>query len=400
MTARWPLAAALLVVLVVLPGVTLGLAVVATLGGAVAGGGCGGDGGIGGGSQQIGGRVWSAEQTANAHTLVAGAAAAGLPKRAAVIAVSAAIVESGLHNRGDRGLLAPAGTDNQQRPSPGSGAPPRAACSTRPRPPTRSTPRWPASPTGPPFRRARPPPPCRRPTTPSGMPPTRPRPPRWWTASGGDRTCPRRRRRPVPPRRSPAASWPACWSLRRARTPAASDAPGPTGPLDRSRLPGEVGLPTDPARRAAVRFALAQVGRPYVFGAKGPRAFDCSGLTQAAWAAAGVGISAGTLAADPRRHPGGQPRRPRPRGSAVSPGLAGHPEPAAARRALRRRRRGGRGRQPAHRGDRLTAGAVDGHDRGDPPHHRTPPATPAGAPAPAPSPPPRSALAAAVGAGR
>ena len=42
-------------------------------------------------------------------------------------------------------------------------------------------------------------------------------------------------------------------------------------------------------------FALAQVGRPYVFGAKGPRAFDCSGLTQAAWAAAGVGISAGTL---------------------------------------------------------------------------------------------------------
>jgi cell wall-associated NlpC family hydrolase len=77
--------------------------------------------------------------------------------------------------------------------------------------------------------------------------------------------------------------------------PGGSDAPGPTGPLDRSRLPGDVGLPTDPTRRAAVRFALAQVGRPYVFGAKGPRAFDCSGLTQAAWAAAGVGISAGTL---------------------------------------------------------------------------------------------------------
>ena len=64
-----------------------------------------------------------------------------------------------------------------------------------------------------------------------------------------------------------------------------------TGPA----LPADVALPTDPARRAAVAFALAQVGRPYVFGAKGPRAFDCSGLTQAAWAAAGVGISAGTL---------------------------------------------------------------------------------------------------------
>ena len=43
-------------------------------------------------------------------------------------------------------------------------------------------------------------------------------------------------------------------------------------------------------------FALAQVGKRYVFGAKGPDTFDCSGLMQAAWAAAGVGISAGTLA--------------------------------------------------------------------------------------------------------
>jgi peptidoglycan DL-endopeptidase CwlO len=40
----------------------------------------------------------------------------------------------------------------------------------------------------------------------------------------------------------------------------------------------------------AVAFARAQIGKPYVWGATGPDAFDCSGLTQAAWAAAGVSL--------------------------------------------------------------------------------------------------------------
>jgi peptidoglycan DL-endopeptidase CwlO len=40
----------------------------------------------------------------------------------------------------------------------------------------------------------------------------------------------------------------------------------------------------------AVKFALAQLGKPYVFAAAGPNAFDCSGLTMAAWAAAGVAL--------------------------------------------------------------------------------------------------------------
>lgn len=35
-------------------------------------------------------------------------------------------------------------------------------------------------------------------------------------------------------------------------------------------------------------FARAQIGKPYVWGAAGPSSFDCSGLTQAAWKAAGV----------------------------------------------------------------------------------------------------------------
>jgi cell wall-associated NlpC family hydrolase len=47
----------------------------------------------------------------------------------------------------------------------------------------------------------------------------------------------------------------------------------------------------DSAAHAAVEFALAQVGTPYEWGAESPGvAFDCSGLVQAAWAAAGVAL--------------------------------------------------------------------------------------------------------------
>jgi cell wall-associated NlpC family hydrolase len=53
----------------------------------------------------------------------------------------------------------------------------------------------------------------------------------------------------------------------------------------------------------AVAFALAQRGKPYRWGAEGPGAYDCSGLTWAAWRAAGVAIprtAAGQLADLPR----------------------------------------------------------------------------------------------------
>lgn len=38
----------------------------------------------------------------------------------------------------------------------------------------------------------------------------------------------------------------------------------------------------------AITFARSQIGKPYVWGATGPDSYDCSGLTQAAWKAAGV----------------------------------------------------------------------------------------------------------------
>lgn len=55
-------------------------------------------------------------------------------------------------------------------------------------------------------------------------------------------------------------------------------------------LPRGFQLPVGTSTRAAqaVSFALAQLGKPYAFGASGPGAYDCSGLTMAAWAAAGI----------------------------------------------------------------------------------------------------------------
>lgn len=40
----------------------------------------------------------------------------------------------------------------------------------------------------------------------------------------------------------------------------------------------------------AIAFARNAIGKPYVWGATGPNSYDCSGLTQAAWKAAGVSL--------------------------------------------------------------------------------------------------------------
>jgi peptidoglycan DL-endopeptidase CwlO len=51
-------------------------------------------------------------------------------------------------------------------------------------------------------------------------------------------------------------------------------------------------LPTNTQAEKAVEFAFKQIGCPYVFGGTGPcpDGYDCSGLTQQAWAFAGVSI--------------------------------------------------------------------------------------------------------------
>ncbi|MFE5486389.1 NlpC/P60 family protein [Streptomyces sp. NPDC056527] len=53
-----------------------------------------------------------------------------------------------------------------------------------------------------------------------------------------------------------------------------------SGALDTARTPSQGG-------GEALRYAVRQIGKPYVWGAEGPESYDCSGLTSQAWASAG-----------------------------------------------------------------------------------------------------------------
>ncbi|MEZ0109188.1 cell wall-associated NlpC family hydrolase [Catenulispora sp. EB89] len=53
-------------------------------------------------------------------------------------------------------------------------------------------------------------------------------------------------------------------------------------------------IPSDARAAIAVAFAKAQVGKPYIWAAAGPNAYDCSGLTMAAWGKAGVMMDHGS----------------------------------------------------------------------------------------------------------
>ncbi|MFW6694622.1 NlpC/P60 family protein [Streptomyces sp. MAR4 CNX-425] len=70
---------------------------------------------------------------------------------------------------------------------------------------------------------------------------------------------------------------------------AAAGAAGADGRAGRDAARGPVQAPNARAARA-VSYARSAVGSPYVWGATGPGSFDCSGLTQAAWGAAGVSL--------------------------------------------------------------------------------------------------------------
>ncbi|MEO3819354.1 NlpC/P60 family protein [Plantactinospora sp. B24E8] len=64
------------------------------------------------------------------------------------------------------------------------------------------------------------------------------------------------------------------------RSPRGDDRPAETAPPPAASAPG--------AANQAVRFAYAQLGTWYRWGGEGPDGYDCSGLTMAAWATAGI----------------------------------------------------------------------------------------------------------------
>ncbi|WP_243795041.1 C40 family peptidase [Saccharopolyspora gloriosae] len=268
--AAWALAAGL-VYLIGTPGLVLGVALLAVAGAATAGCGTGGDPAGGG---QVGDRQWTGEQLTHAQTITGIVEQRRLPQRAAVLALSTAIVESNLINvpYGDRDSLGLF----QQRPSQGWGSAEQVSD------PAYATNAfldhlialegwW------------RLPPGVAQQTVQASAYPERYAP---QEASAGELMNRFWRGPDNPP--------PANGAAPAAQAAVCGDPGGASTPLDPQQLPPGYRLPAEPNQRAAVQYALAQLGKPYVFGAKGPDAFDCSGLMQAAWAHAGVPISAGT----------------------------------------------------------------------------------------------------------
>jgi cell wall-associated NlpC family hydrolase len=106
------------------------------------------------------------------------------------------------------------------------------------------------------------------------------------------------------------------WPRTAATTPTTRPAAGPTplpsappGPIPpdpcgvsgtapgggSAAIPPGLALTGSTAGNQAAGFALAQLGKPYLWGSNGPNSWDCSSLTQAAWASAGVGIARTTF---------------------------------------------------------------------------------------------------------
>jgi cell wall-associated NlpC family hydrolase len=83
-------------------------------------------------------------------------------------------------------------------------------------------------------------------------------------------------------------AWPVCGpraGLSRSGSPASSVSRAATPQRHTYRVTN-----TETRGLEAVAYALAQVGKAYVYGGDGPNVFDCSGLVQAAWRRAGVDI--------------------------------------------------------------------------------------------------------------
>ncbi len=100
---------------------------------------------------------------------------------------------------------------------------------------------------------------------------------------------------PEPPRRPAEPERPEPQPTRPAPAPEPSPRPSPTPPPPPAPAPQPPPSPSD-AGRQALEWARTQLGKPYVWGATGPDGYDCSGLTQSAFAQAGVSLPRTTRA--------------------------------------------------------------------------------------------------------
>lgn len=86
-----------------------------------------------------------------------------------------------------------------------------------------------------------------------------------------------------------AAEQAARAEARTALADAADADSGPSGVPD-AEVSAPAATPASGRGAAAVAFAMSQIGDAYAYGGTGPSAWDCSGLTGGAWAAAGVSV--------------------------------------------------------------------------------------------------------------
>ena len=230
---------------------------------------CGG----GGTAQTIAGTRLDAEQLGNAHTIVTVTANRHLPVYAAVVAVTTAYTESSLHNttthtdHDSEGLY-------QQRISvytkPVADNPVKATNAFLDR--LTQVPNWQ--------------------TTPVGV-----------DAQQVQHSHHRERYQPnvALAERIAGQYWPTAAAAGPSAPVASTICPGgggagkivgPTGNnvAGTTTIPPGFVITGTPKGQTAVRFALQQLGKPYVFAAAGPDAYDCSGLTLAAWATAGIAL--------------------------------------------------------------------------------------------------------------